>query len=91
MEAQNIRIELNSRLTVELLDSSGEAERREFILVTTKQADFKSGLLDENTPLGRALMGNCAGETVPYTLGDLKEVRILSVEIGGESIASDAA
>jgi len=65
-------------------------ERREFTLVTTKQADFKSGLLDENTPLGRALRGHFAGETVPYALGDLKEVRILSVESGGESVASDA-
>jgi hypothetical protein len=91
MEAQNIPITYYSRVLVELVDSSGEAERREFTLVTSNQADFKSGLLDENTPLGRALMGHCAGETVPYALGDLKEVRILSVESGGESVASDAA
>jgi len=91
MDAQNLPITLHSRMTVELVDSSGQAEQREFTIVTTKQADFKSGLLDENTPLGRALRGHCAGETVPYTLGDLKEVRILSVESGGESVASDAA
>jgi hypothetical protein len=91
MEAQNIPISLHSRVTVELVDSSGEAERREFTIVATKQADFKSGLLDENTPLGRALMGHCTGETVPYALGDLKEVRILSVESGEESVASNAA
>jgi hypothetical protein len=91
MEAQNIPISLHSRVTVELVDSSGEAERREFTIVATKQADFKSGLLDENTPLGRALMGHCAGEAVPYTRGDLKEVRILSVESGEESVASNAA
>jgi hypothetical protein len=91
MEAQNIPISLHSRVLVELVDSSDESERREFTIVTTKQADFKSGLLDENTPLGRALMGHCAGETVPYARGDLKEVRILSVESGGESVASDAA
>jgi hypothetical protein len=91
MEPHQSCIKLNSRVTVELVDSSGEAERREFTLVTAKQADFKSGLLDENTPLGRALRGHCAGETVPYTLGDLKEVRILSVESGEESVASDAA
>ena len=91
MEAQNIPILFHSRVIVELVDSSGESERREFIIVATKQADFKSGLLDENTPLGRALRGHCAGETVPYALGDLKEVRILSVECGEESVASDAA
>jgi len=84
-------ITLHSCVTVELVDSSGEAERREFTIVATKQADFKSGLLDENTPLGRTLRGHCAGETVPYALGDLKEVRILSVESGEGSISPDAA
>ena len=84
-------ISLNSRVTVELVDSSGEAERREFTLVTGKQADFKTGLLDENTPLGRALLGHRAGETIPYQAGDLTEVRILAVEGGDGSIQSDAA
>ncbi|MDP2995821.1 MAG: GreA/GreB family elongation factor, partial [Anaerolineales bacterium] len=76
---------------VELVDSSGESERREFTLVTGKQADFKSGLLDENTPLGRALLGHRAGEAIPYQAGDLTEVRILAVEGGDGSIPSDAA
>jgi hypothetical protein len=85
------QISLHCRVLVELVDSSGEAERREFTLVTGKQADFKSGLLDENTPLGRALLGHLAGETVPYQVGDLTEVRILAVESGDGSIPSDAA
>jgi len=76
---------------VELVDVSGKAERGEFRLVPAKQADFKSGLLDENTPLGQALLGRHAGETVPYQAGDLKEVRILAVEAGEGSISSDAA
>jgi hypothetical protein len=78
-------------MLVELVDVSGKAERGEFMLVPAKQADFKSGLLDENTPLGRALLGHHAGETVPYQAGDLKEVRILAVEAGNGSISSDAA
>jgi len=84
-------ISLHCRLLVELVDSSGEAEQREFTLVTGKQADFKSGLLDENTPLGRALLGHRAGETIPYQAGDLIEVRILTVEVGDGSSSSDAA
>jgi hypothetical protein len=84
-------ISLNCRALVELVDSSGEAERREFTLVRGKQADFKSGLLDENTPLGHALLGHRAGETIPYQAGDLTEVRILAVEGGDGSIQSDAA
>jgi len=84
-------ISLHSRVTMELVASSGETEQRGFTLVTSKQADFKSGLLDEATPLGRALMGHRAGEAIPYAVGDLKEVRILSVTSGEESVASDAA
>ena len=82
---------LNCRVLVELMDVSGAAERREFTLVNAKQADFKSGLLDENTPLGRLLLGHYAGETVPYRVGDLTEVRILAVQAGERSISSDAA
>ncbi|MBI4732293.1 MAG: GreA/GreB family elongation factor [Chloroflexi bacterium] len=91
MDTQNTPITLHSRVTVELVDSSGEAERGEFTLVTGKQADLKSGLLDENTPLGQALMGHHAGETVPYEVGDLRAVRILSVESGEAGVSPEAA
>jgi hypothetical protein len=86
-----LHISLHCRVLAELVDSSGEAERHEFTLVTGKQADFNSGLLDENTPLGRALLGHCAGEVIPYAVGDLQEVRILSVVSGDGSIQPDAA
>ena len=85
------RILLNSRVLVELVDSSGEAEQREFTLVTGRQADFKSGLLDENTPLGQALLGHRAGEVIPYAQGDLREVRILRVAGADGSVSSEAA
>jgi hypothetical protein len=82
---------LNCRVLVELVDLSGVAESREFTIVTARQADFKSGLLDEKTPLGGLLLGHHAGETIPYHVGDLKEVGILAVQAGGKSISSDAA
>jgi hypothetical protein len=93
MESKPImpRIALQSRVVAELVDNSGEAEQREFTLVTGKQADFKSGLLDENTPLGMALLGHSAGEVIPYAVGDLREVRILSVTSGDGSFPPDAA
>jgi hypothetical protein len=84
-------ISLYSRVLVELVDLSGETERREFTLVTGKRADFNSGYLDENTPLGIALLGHHAGETVSYQAGDLAEVRILMVAAGDASFSSDAA
>jgi hypothetical protein len=83
-------ISVHCRVLVELVDTSAAVERREFTIVTAKQADFKSGLLDENTPLGRALQGHSAGETIPYQAGDLKEVRILAVA-PGERTSSEAA
>lgn len=90
-EPNSLPVSLHCRVTVELVDSTGQAERGEFTLVTGKQADFSSGLLDENTPLACALLGHCAGETVPYRAGDLTEVRILKVESGDESVRADAA
>jgi Transcription elongation factor, GreA/GreB, C-term. len=85
------QIALHCRVLVELVDSTGGVERREFTIVPGKLADFKSGLLDENTPLGHALMGHGSGETIPYQAGDLVEVRILAVAAGKGSLSSDAA
>ena len=90
-EPNRIPVALHCRVIVELVDSTGQAERGEFTLVTGKQADLTSGLLDENTPLARALLGHRAGETVPYAAGDLVEVHILAVDIGEQTIVPDAA
>jgi hypothetical protein len=91
MDAHDVTIALHSRVTVELVDASGEAERGEFTIVTARQADLKSGLLDENTPLAQALLGHVSGDVVPYGLGDLKEVRILAVESGAANVSPEAA
>lgn len=80
MDLENMIIARHSKVLVELMDLSGAAEQVTLTLVESRQADFKSGLLDENTPLARALIGHQAGDVVPYQIGDLKEVRILSVE-----------
>ncbi len=84
-------IQTQCRVLVELVDSSGQAERREFRLVPGEQADLKSGLLDENSPMGRLLLGRHAGQSLPYHAGDLKEVRILAVQPGDESVSTEAA
>lgn len=84
-------ISVNCRVLLELVDASGDVEQREFTLVNTKQADFQSGLLDENTPLARVLLGRRTGEVVAYTLGDLKEIRILHVEPVGGQISGEGA
>lgn len=91
MEGENIPIVRSLKVLIELVDQSGGVEQMEFTLVESKQADLKSGLLDENTPLARALIGHQAGEVIPYTVGDLKEVRVLSVEQGEANALADAA
>jgi hypothetical protein len=93
MAAQDLAlpISLNCRVLVELVDSAGQAERSEFVLVPAEQADLKSGLLGENTPLGRLLLGHHAGERLSYRVGDLTAVRILAVQAGEGDIPSDAA
>ena len=91
MGTSNIPIEVGCPILVELIDSSGEAEQRAFTLVASERADFKSGLLDESAPLGRTLLGRFAGQTIPYRQGDLKEVRILTVERAEGSVSGEAA
>ena len=91
MSDQQIPIALNCRVLVKLVESSGETEQREFTLVTARQADSQSGLLDESTPLARALIGHQAGEVVPYSMGDLKEIRILKVVHILEKVSTDKA
>jgi len=91
MEQSPIPITCGCKVTIELVDAAGEAERRSFTLVPTEQADFKSGLLDENAPLGRALLGHFAGQTLPYRQGDLRQVRILEVERSDGSVNGKAA
>ena len=93
MDAQEASqtVVLHSRVLVELVDTAGEVEERTFTLVSARQADFRSGLLDENTPLGLALLGKRAGEVIPYALGDLREVRVLAVESGAQDVSAEAA
>ena len=89
-EESSLPILLGSHVEVELVDSTGEIEHREFTLVAEKQADFRAGLLGEKSPLGRTLLGRHTGEVIPYKVGDLREVRITGVTkttgpISGES------
>ncbi len=80
METGPIAVEPGCRVLVELVESTGESEQRVFSIVSTEQADFRTGLLDETAPLARALAGHFAGQTIPYKVGGLKEIRILEVK-----------
>jgi hypothetical protein len=85
------RVGLGSRVVVELVDERGEAERLSLAIVPDDNADFEGGYLGASTPLAAAMMGQQAGQTVPYQHGGLVEIRILDIEPFAVSEAPDAA
>jgi Transcription elongation factor, GreA/GreB, C-term len=78
--AEKLKIAIGSLVDVELVSQNGEVERLAFTLVEDKQADFSDGFLGMSTPLARTILGKTAGEVIPYQTGDLKSVKILSVQ-----------
>ena len=75
-------IKLYSRVEAELISQGGEVERLTLEIVEEERADFQAGFLSLNTPLARTLLGKPAGVSVPYKVGDLVAVRILSISAG---------
>lgn len=65
---------------VELVDRQGDSERMTFTLVREQAADIEQNLLGANTPLAKAILGKYEGRTVPYNMGDVQSVRIISVQ-----------
>lgn len=74
------QVEFGSAVTVELIDQDGHAEPLVFVIVAERAADFDRGLLGENTPLARAILGQRVGSTVPYVMGDIRQVRIVQAQ-----------
>ncbi len=85
------RAAIGSHVEVALVDRSGSAERLAFDIVQDKKADFYSGLLSAGTPLAQAILGKTAGSVVPYTAGDVVQVRVLSVTVGAATSGDAAA
>ena len=73
-----------ARVTVELIPAAdaGAGERLEVTLVPDEAADLDRGFLGMGTPLGRCLVGQAAGGTLPYNQGAVAWVRILAVVPG---------
>lgn len=70
---------VGSHVEVELVDEEGGVERLLLDIVPDEQADFARGLLGAGTPLARAVLGQQAGSTVPYGMGDVTAVRVCAV------------
>ena len=86
-----VEVEVGVYVEVELVSESGARERLAFDIVPDSEADFSSGCLGAGTPLAQAISGQRAGTVVPYSLGDIMEVRILTVGAGGRSPTKNVA
>lgn len=84
-------VALGTHVEVELIARDGETERLAFDIVPEQAADFDAGFLAITTPLARAIVGRSAGVEVPYRMGDVVRVRILSVRRSDRQAAHDAA
>jgi hypothetical protein len=82
---------LGTHVEVELIDEFGDGERLAFDIVPDSAADFANGFLGIGTPLAQALLGQAAGRTMPYRMGDIVEVRLLNVAPSRRTAAGDAA
>ncbi len=72
-------VALGTEVEVELVGRDGDVERLVFDIVPEQAADFEAGFLAITTPLARAIVGRSAGVEVPYRMGDVVRVRIVSV------------
>ena len=84
-------VALGARVQVELMAVSGENERLAFDIVPDAEADFDAGFLGAGTPLARAIMGQRAGNVLPYQVGDITQVKILAVTASRRAPADDVA
>lgn len=90
MSGKTLKVEIGSRVRVELINEVGASEILNVALVPEEYADLRSGLLGVNTPLAQTILGRQEGEHLPYSLGDLRSVRILTVRPPTTPQSSDA-
>jgi len=79
MDDTPLTVSPGTTVTVELVSESGEHEPMSFQIVPDKLADLKNGFLGEGTPLAKTLAGCTTGELVPYRMGDICAVQVVSV------------
>ena len=82
-ESEEDEVGLNKRVSV-LIEGDKEAE--EYKIVTSVRADSLRNLITADSPLGKALMGHRAGETVHVTVNETigYDAKIIEVKSAGE-------
>jgi transcription elongation factor GreA len=73
-------VSVGATVTVEVLDEDG-APPEKYVLVGAKEADPRNGRISNESPIGRALLGRRAGDTVKAeTPGGKLKLKITRVE-----------
>ena len=85
------RIRVGCQVEVLLTARDGQKERFTVIIVPDEDADFKHGLLGENTPIAKALMGEKSGHVIPYLRDDILSIEVLSVRKPADLPKTDIA
>jgi transcription elongation factor GreA len=71
-------VEVGSTVTVQ---KEGEKNKQTFQIVGSEEADFASGKISNNSPLGQALFGKQKGETAKFkTPKGIIEYKVISIE-----------
>jgi hypothetical protein len=77
--AASLPVGIGVHVELELIDEQGQREPLAVDIVQAQAADLAQGFLGANTPLAKAIRGLTAGSEAPYTMGDIRSVRILRV------------
>ena len=85
------QVGIGSRVIIEMVDASGDAEQMILTLVPDHAADYDAGLIGVSTPLAKAIRGKHAGAVVVYDVGDMVEIRIVDVSQGTAQLDDDRA
>lgn len=86
-----IEVAIGAHVEVELIAESGENEHLAFDIVPDAEADFSAGFLGVGTPLARAILGRRVGSVVLYQVGDITQVKILTVGASSRAPSEDVA
>jgi len=89
-EAFPQQVGIDTHVEIELIDEQGNSELMAFDLVHAQAADFERNLLGANSPLAKAIRGKFVGSVVPYRMGDICKVRIVSVAPAQAAAPADA-
>jgi hypothetical protein len=79
MDQQKTIINIGCHVVLNLLDRTGKKDRLEIDIVADQSADFSQGFLGVSTPLAKVLLGEKAGNVIPYLKDDILAIEILEV------------